>query len=383
MSLLLECNSIEKHYKLSGFHSKNGNTILKALDGVSFNLHEGDRLGLIGLNGSGKSTLLRILSGITKPTKGEVALYKRVQNLSGFDSLLHTDMTGRQNINFQLQLLNLSSKYNQLKSFEIIDFSGLGDFIDEPVKNYSSGMMLRLSFSILKVIQPEILLLDEVLSAGDMSFGEKVNTVMSEYFNNVSGIILASHQFADISNYCNKCMVLNKGKVEFMGSVSDALKKYIDNNKPSIHNILENDHIKFGSIKTNSLNNTFQYSSPINIEFDFTKKTDVRVDIVLYVKSDFENVLTDCPLYNQNYNLTYYTPGKYKVSVQIPPHFFNKGKYYVKLVFGDGINDLMILTDIVTLNIEPDNWEADKLWNINPYFPARPQLNWHINSNEV
>ncbi|HRG90102.1 MAG TPA: ATP-binding cassette domain-containing protein, partial [Chitinophagales bacterium] len=124
MSVLLECCDIEKRYKLINTTGEQSTAWLQALNKVSFTLNEGDRLGLVGLNGSGKSTLLKILSGITKPTAGYVKLYKKVHNLSGFDSMLHTDMTGRQNIKFQLALMDYDTRQTNNAIEEITDFSG-------------------------------------------------------------------------------------------------------------------------------------------------------------------------------------------------------------------------------------------------------------------
>lgn len=373
MSLLLECKDVEKQYRLRG-----RSETLKVLKKVSFNLYEGDRLGLVGLNGSGKSTLLKIISGITRPDAGKISLYKNVQNLSGFDSMLHTDMTGRQNIGFQLGLMNFSAKQIHTAIEEIAAFSELGKFIEEPVKNYSSGMMLRLSFSILKQIKPEILLLDEVLSAGDITFKEKVDALMLEYFKSVSGIIMASHQFSEISQYCNKCLVLNKGVIDFYGSVQDALNLYVSNNKIKITLPVENDVIRFEKIEFTNHDASFFYSEPVQFNFTFTKKTNTRADVVLYVDTDLVNVLTDCPLYQPTHQVEYEMCGNYQISITIPPKLLNAGKYHIKLVFGDGQHDIMTLSDLTSFTIKPDHWEKEKLWNRNPTHAIRPALQWDV-----
>lgn len=373
MSLLLACNDLEKRYRMRG-----QSETLQVLKKVSFNLYEGDRLGLVGLNGSGKSTLLKIISGITRPDAGTVSIYKSVQNLSGFDSMLHTDMTGRQNIGFQLGLMNFTKQQITTATDEIAEFSGLGKFIEEPVKNYSSGMMLRLSFSILKQIKPEILLLDEVLSAGDITFKEKVDALMLDYFKNVSGIIMASHQFIEISQYCNKCLVLNKGQVDFFGSVQEALNLYVSHNKTKTILPVENDVIRFDNIQFASHDASFFYSDPVQFSFSFVKKTDTRADVVLYVDTDLVNVLTDCPLYQPRQHIEYEISGNYRLSVTIPAKLLNAGKYHIKLVFGDGEKDIMTLTDLASFTIQPDQWEKGKLWNRNPTHAVRPALQWDV-----
>lgn len=373
MGVLLRCIDLEKRYytKQSGAQIDN-----YALKDVSFELKEGDRLGLVGLNGSGKSTLLKIIANIIKPSGGRVELFKKVHCLSSFDSILHQDMTARENIVFQLGLMDYSTTQIEYAIQEIADFSELKDFIDEPVKYFSSGMMLRLSFSIFKIIQPEILLLDEVFSAGDLKFQKKADSLFKEHFNRVSGIIMASHQLSEIVDYCNYCLILNKGKIEFKGKVDDAINHYIDLNRTKPKNILENELLKIEDVGFVAASNTFMYSEEIELEFEYLKKTDQRVDVVLYVSNNYCNVLSDSALYRIDCEERNYKAGLYKVLVTIPSCVVNKGKYYIDIVFGDGQNDILSLKDILSFNVIPDKWESDKLWNINPRYPIRTKLKW-------
>ncbi|MFM1876991.1 MAG: hypothetical protein RL266_2728, partial [Bacteroidota bacterium] len=221
---------VEKLGKRYSFVGNGPQHSLDALKDVSFEVFEGDKIGLIGLNGSGKSTLLKILSGHLRPSWGQVILERPVLSLSHFDSLLHPDLTGEENIRMQLKILGIKAADLDTSLQEIASFSELGEFMSRPVKTYSSGMMLRLSFSIFKVVKPEILLLDEVFSAGDLLFRQKADKLLKEQLDEASSIIMASHELAEIARYCNRCIVLEKGEIVFDGSVDDALDKYMEQN---------------------------------------------------------------------------------------------------------------------------------------------------------
>lgn len=356
---------------------------IKALSNVSFQLNEGDRLGLVGLNGSGKSTLLKILSGIVKPSSGKVELYRQVQNLSGFDSLLQPDLTGRENAVFHLKLNGFKNSEILPNINEILDFSELGTFFELPVKSYSSGMLLRLSFSIFKILKPEILLLDEVFSAGDMRFQKKAEVFFKEYFNKLSGLILASHQLSEIAEYCNKCLVLNKGEVEFLGSVEEAVNIYVSLNKPKSEEIVENEAMRFLSIDFVSKIDTFYYSENIELEIKYELKQLLVVDVVLYISTSFSNVLTDCEIYRENFTPQAMVVGTISKLINIPNYLLNKGTYYVSLAFGDGQKDILYLKHIASFNIIPDRWEEKRLWNNNPTYPIRQRVEWQTRfSNE-
>jgi ABC-type polysaccharide/polyol phosphate transport system ATPase subunit len=214
--LIIKIESLYKQYS--------GSSVL-ALSNLSCEAYEGDKIGLIGLNGSEKSTLLKILSRHVKPSSGKVTLYKSVQSLAHFDSLLHPDLSGVENIKLQLKILSVRKENRDAAIVDIIDFSELGHFINNPVKTYSSGMMLRLSFSIFKVVQPKILLLDEVFAAGDVVFRKKPEELMIKHLDKVSVIFMVSHELQEIVKYCNRCIVLKQGKIEFSGTFVDTIQQ--------------------------------------------------------------------------------------------------------------------------------------------------------------
>ena len=202
----------------------------EALRGVSFELEAGRTLGIIGENGSGKSTLLKILAGISKPTAGEVITQGRISALIELGAGFHPEISGRENIFINGVILGLSRKQIQEKYDEIVRFAELEEFIDNPVKSYSSGMFMRLGFSIAINVNPDILLVDEVLAVGDASFVPKCLDKINEFRRHDKTIIYVSHDLATIERICDEVIWIKKGKVEMRGypkRVTDAYLEYV------------------------------------------------------------------------------------------------------------------------------------------------------------
>lgn len=198
-----------------------------ALRDVSFNVSSGEVLGLIGHNGGGKSTLLKLLSRITEPTEGEAILRGRVASLLEVGTGFHPDLTGRENIFLNGTLLGMRAHEVQDKLQQIIEFSGVGQFIDTPVKRYSSGMRVRLAFAVAAHLEPEILLVDEVLAVGDAAFQEKCLGRMREVTEEGRTVIFVSHNMDAITTLTDRCLVLNHGKVIHDGPSSEAVCHYL------------------------------------------------------------------------------------------------------------------------------------------------------------
>lgn len=341
---------------------------------MSFEVTEGDRIGLIGLNGSGKSTLLKVLSGHLRPSSGKVILERSVLSLSHFDSLLHPDLTGAENIRMQLKILGVKPADMEDSFQEVVAFSELSEFISHPVKTYSSGMMLRLSFSIFKAVKPEILLLDEVFSAGDILFRKKADALLREHLDAAASVIIASHELTEIARYCNRCLVLEKGKLVFDGSVDQALERYIDKNSPTNEITHNNDALELLKASTDS--KQFRVSENIEFQVCYTKKTDDILDLVIYIRNKFGYAITDCEIYRSDHQRNSEPKGEYRISATVPKHLLNVGKYSVDLSFGNGIRDVLVVESAFRFEVIPDDWEKDRLWNQNPIVPVRPHLKW-------
>lgn len=205
-----------------------------ALDDVSFNVGQGDVVGLIGRNGAGKSTLLKILSSITTPTKGEIKINGRVGSLLEVGTGFHPELTGRENVFINGSILGLSKSEIHSKFDAIVDFSGVEDFLDTPVKRYSSGMIMRLAFSVAAHIEPEILVVDEVLAVGDADFQKKCLGKMKEVSAHGRTVFFVTHNMSAVSQLCNKVAHLQKGKLVSYGSdVDKIISNYLFDNDTS------------------------------------------------------------------------------------------------------------------------------------------------------
>jgi homopolymeric O-antigen transport system ATP-binding protein len=199
---------------------------VRALEGIAFELQQGESLGIIGQNGSGKSTLLKILSGVTVPTRGEVAVRGQVASLLELGMGFHFEFTGRQNIAINAAIMGLSPQEVARRSPEIIAFSELGEFIDRPVKTYSTGMKMRLGFSIAINVEPEILIVDEALSVGDGYFQKKCMDRILGYLDSGRTLLFCSHAMYYVSTLCQRAMWLRHGRVAALGPVEEVVREY-------------------------------------------------------------------------------------------------------------------------------------------------------------
>ncbi|WP_435606576.1 ABC transporter ATP-binding protein [Pseudomonas knackmussii] len=203
-----------------------GRVIVRALDNLNFTLREGDRLALLGHNGAGKSTLLRLLSGVYEPTSGKTKMEGHTGSLIDISLGIDPELTGRENIYLRGALLGMSRAQISERVDEIIDFSELGDFVDMPLRTYSTGMHLRLAFAVSTIVRPEILLLDEWLSVGDEGFKHKAETRMNELVQSTRILVIATHSRDLALKTCNRAILLEHGKVILDTSPDEACKVY-------------------------------------------------------------------------------------------------------------------------------------------------------------
>ena len=197
-----------------------------ALKDINFSIHEGERIGILGLNGAGKSTLLKVVAGVFKPTEGRVIRNGKIVPLLELGAGFDKDYTGRENIFLYGAVLGYGRQYMEEKYDQIVEFSGLEDFMDVPIKNYSSGMKSRLGFAIATVVEPDILILDEVLSVGDARFRRKCEKKMQSMFDHGVTVLFVSHNLAQVQRICNKAILLDHGNLIAKGEMNEMAELY-------------------------------------------------------------------------------------------------------------------------------------------------------------
>ena len=203
-----------------------------ALENISLEINKGDVFGIVGLNGSGKSTLLKIIAGILTPTYGTVKVQGSVAPLIELGAGFDLELTARENIYLNGSVLGYSKKMISERFDEIVDFSELEEFIDVPMKNYSTGMVARIGFSVATLIKPDVLIVDEILSVGDFRFQEKCERRISHLMADGTTVIIVSHSIDQIERLCNSAIWLQKGKIRMIGSVDEVCKHYTNEGEP-------------------------------------------------------------------------------------------------------------------------------------------------------
>jgi len=204
----------------------NGHVLVKALSKISFTINDGDRVGLVGHNGAGKSTLLRALSGVYAPTSGNSMIQGQVGSLIDISLGINPEATGHENVLIRGQLLGLSKTEIASRYDAIVEFAELGDFMEVPVRTYSSGMQLRLAFAVSTVVRPEILLMDEWLSVGDEGFKDKAEDRLTEMVSETKILVIATHSRALVEKVCNRVLWLDHGRIRMDGPVGEVVPAY-------------------------------------------------------------------------------------------------------------------------------------------------------------
>ncbi|MDA7799859.1 ABC transporter ATP-binding protein [Alphaproteobacteria bacterium] len=199
---------------------------VRAISNLSLSIMEGQRLGIVGHNGAGKTTLLRIMSGVYAPTSGGISLEGNVSAMTDFTLGMDPNVSGLENIYFRLQFMGYKKSDIDALIPEIVDFSGLGEFINMPARSYSTGMYMRLAFAISTSFKPDILICDEIIGAGDFEFQEKAQERLERVINDSRILVLSSHDLGAIAKFCNRVIVMEKGQIMFDGCTEDALTYY-------------------------------------------------------------------------------------------------------------------------------------------------------------
>jgi len=321
-----------------------------ALENLQFNLHKGETLGIVGLNGSGKSTLLRILNGIYPPDAGKVVVNGRIGALIAVGAGFHPHMTGKENIYLNGSILGMSRREIDENFQDIVNFAEIGDFLEAPVATYSSGMTVRLGFSIAIHVKPDILLVDEILSVGDLSFRNKSMRRMTEYRQKANALIFVSHNMEQMRVLCDRVMVLDKGKKMFIGETYEALRIYeeisrkvrashlVKSNQVNIEikkGIISEDVIEMIDIGIKDLNDRkverLNMKDPLIIFLHFKIRCFLKE--IYFVVSVLDEKNNPCiwMMSNENNKARFkdVKSGEYVLDVNIPDHHLRPNVYYI------------------------------------------------------
>lgn len=198
-----------------------------ALQDINLEIKKGESFGIIGPNGSGKSTLLKLIAGVSKPTKGSITVNGRLAPLIELGAGFHPELTGRENVFLNGVILGLTRKQITAKFSEIVDFAELWEFIDQPIKHYSSGMYLRLAFAVAIHTDPEVLLIDEILAVGDAAFKAKCQAKMDEFHTQGKTIVIVTHSLGTVQTFCQRALYINKSRPSFLGPAAEAADYYL------------------------------------------------------------------------------------------------------------------------------------------------------------
>jgi lipopolysaccharide transport system ATP-binding protein len=318
-------------------NNKSRSTEYHALDNINLSIEEGDTVGLIGKNGAGKSTLLKVLSRITEPSIGKITLNGRVASLLEVGTGFHPELTGRENIFLNGAILGMKRSEVLSKFEEIVDFSGIEEFLDTPVKRYSSGMYVRLAFAVAAHLESDILFVDEVLAVGDSEFQKKCLGKLDDISNNRGRtIIFVSHNIDSIKQLCNKGVLLNKGRILGFDSINNIIDQYTETLSASIEKVF----------KKESSNSVIYLSYARNLTSDYSEKQNynIELDLVITVCEEvsfsIESVIKNeksIPIFfnsdgivsNKIFKLK---PGKYKFLYKLNTPFLASGNYYIDLM---------------------------------------------------
>jgi lipopolysaccharide transport system ATP-binding protein len=378
-------------------HRREPRPELWALSDVSFELQRGEVLGLIGANGAGKSTLLKILSRITEPTTGRVVLRGRVGSLLEVGTGFHPELTGRENILLNGTILGMRRAEINAKFDEIVDFSGVEKFLDTPVKRYSSGMQVRLAFGVAAHLQPEILLVDEVLAVGDAEFQQKCLGKMKDVTREGRTVVFVSHNLASVRALCERAVVLRGGELVFDGRTEDAVHEYLGHltGGPSPA-VITGDDLRLRVVKERLYSDepfyectrisvldeeglpasSFASDEEITIEIEYRVLRPIPALRVLVTLTDEQQVTLlrtetlDAPASKGPLRLE---PGTYRSVVRLPRRLFGEVEVDLNVSLVAEVNQVVDYAALVPIEIR----FAGHAENMRGGAVLRPQLEWH------
>ena len=311
-----------------------------ALKNVSFEIQQGDAVGIIGRNGAGKSTLLKLLSRITEPSEGQIELEGRMASLLEVGTGFHPELTGRENIYLNGAVLGMTRAEIKRKFDEIVAFAEVEKFLDTPVKHFSSGMYMRLAFAVAAHLEPEILVVDEVLAVGDAAFQKKCLGKMQDVSRTEGRTVLfVSHNMDAIARLCTKCFYLTRGQLQMTGSPQEAIKAYSEYSKQvsadvdltplprAFESTPDARLLRLRSLQNGNAAWCFEYGQPLEFSVEFSVATSLENPEIAYQIFSLTGVQLASTNTLQAHRIDRLAPGRYSLNIKLPDFFLNPGNY--------------------------------------------------------
>ena len=367
--------------------SQSPSDVIWALKDISFEVKHGEAIGIIGRNGAGKSTLLKILSRITEPTRGRAEVFGRVGSLLEVGTGFHPNLTGRENIYLNGTILGMKKREVDAKFDEIVEFSGVEKFIDTPVKRYSSGMRIRLGFSVAAHLEPEILIIDEVLAVGDLSFQKKCLGKMGDVARSGRTVLFVSHNMAAIKAFCTRGILLKGGAIDRIGAAGAVVGEYLreaitgstERIWPSVETAPGNDTVRLLRVCVRPPDGapavTIDSGAFIEVGF-YCAKPGLNLDCTAYLVNGEGIMLFEsgCEVSSSEDSRV----GTYRVMAAIPPHLLNAGSYYVNILFGQDQKQVLFkMEEAVAFEVENTATGRGANMAVAPGV-VRPLLDWQF-----
>jgi len=374
----------DPHLKIGeGDHGNRQGETLWALKDINFQVQQGEALGIIGRNGAGKSTLLKILSRVTAPTSGEIKVKGRIASLLEVGTGFHPELTGRENIFLNGAIMGMNKAEIIRKFAEIVDFSGVEQFIDTPVKRYSSGMYVRLAFAVAAHLDPEILVVDEVLAVGDAEFQKKCLGKMGDVAHMGRTVLFVSHNLMAVRSLCGKSLLLSGGEIIESGETNHVLDIYLYNGEIMKNEITwhdsdapNNSYVRLQRVRVRSVETAITVDDPVFIEVQFYNLKPVVMYINLILRTAIAEIIFESP--SDSFTCD---QGVYEATCKIPSNLLNNAIYSVQFNFTEiGPRILFHREDVIRFEVHESKHTGSYFGKWSGFI--RPKLDWKIRNVE-
>jgi len=373
--------------------------ILWALRDVSFDIEQGDVIGVVGANGAGKSTLLKVISRITPPTKGRLSIAGRVSCLLEVGTGFHAELTGRENIYMSGTILGMRKHEVDAKFEEIVEFSGVGKFIDTPVKRYSSGMSVRLAFAVMAHLEPDLLIVDEVLAVGDAEFQRKCLNQMGDAGKQGRTVMFVSHNMAAVARLCQRGLFMKGGRLIQDAPINDVVYSYMtagggsesEREWTDMNDAPGDDTVRLRSVKVLSEEGTptgtvdIGHAMGIQITFDVLEPGHILSPYITMVSDSGLDLFSSADS-NKQFEAQPREVGRYTTVAWVPAEFLAEGTHYVRVVMRAMNRQQLAFreSDVVAFNVvdERNSGFGHTWWEGKPKGVVRPSLNWSFEFTE-